>query len=130
MKNIRIICTSLALTTALTFTSCQSPAATGALAGAGAGALLASAVGGRHNRGGNLLLGAGIGAAAGAIIGHVIGHADDRGYYNGERLRYGRNLGRGQVESPYYPHSIIDTRGAPHGAVIRDPSTGRNFIKP
>jgi len=110
----------------LGMTGCESPAANGALAGAGAGALTGSLVGGRNST----LIGAGIGAAAGALIGHAIGQARDDGYYEGRQLPYGRLLGHGFVESPYYPHNVIDTRGIPHGAVVEDPSTGGRFIKP
>jgi len=118
--------TAIALLICMGFTSCESPAATGALAGAGAGALTGSLVGGRRAT----LLGAGIGAAAGALIGHAIGQSREDGSYEGRQLPYGRWLGQGMVESPYYPHNVIDTRGIPHGAVVEDPSTGGRFIKP
>ena len=130
MKRIQILSTSLVALTALSLTSCESPTATGALAGAGAGALTAAVFGGGRHQGQNMLIGAGAGAAVGALLGHVIGHADDRGYYQGRRLPYGRWIGRGYVESPYYPHTVVDTRGTPHGTVIEDPSTGRYFLKP
>lgn len=108
----------------LSFTACDSPAGLGAMAGAGAGAL----IGGTHGH--HALEGAGIGAAAGAILGHVIGRADDRGYYEGRRYPYGRLVGGGYVESPYYPNNLINTRGIPHGAIVEDPSTGGRFVKP
>jgi len=117
---------ALSLLTCTSFTGCESPAANGALAGAGAGALTGSLIGGPRAT----LLGAGIGAAAGALIGHSIGQARDDGYYEGRHLPYGRWLGHGMVESPYYPHNVIDTRGIPHGAVVEDPSTGGQFVKP
>jgi len=122
---IPVIASCLLLTFGIT--GCESPAATGALAGTGAGALTGAAFG--HN-GRAALLGAGIGAAAGALIGHAIGQSRDDGYYEGERLPYGRWLGHGMIESPYPPHNVIDTRGIPHGAVVEDPSTGGRFIKP
>ena len=117
---------SLCLLLSLGIAGCESPAATGALAGAGAGALTGSLVGGRRAT----LLGAGIGAATGAIIGHEIGEARQDGYYEGQRLPYGRWLGHGMVESPYPPHNVIDTRGIPRGEVVEDPTTGGRFIKP
>ena len=107
-------------------TGCESPAANGALAGAGAGALTGALIGGPRAA----ILGAGIGAATGALIGHAIGQARDDGYYEGHQLPYGRPLGHGLVESPYPPNNAIDTRGIPHGAVVEDPSTGGRFIKP
>ncbi len=117
---------ALCLLISTAFTGCESPAATGAVAGAGAGALTGALVGGPRTT----LLGAGIGAAAGALIGHSIGQARDDGYYQGNRLPYGRWLGHGMVQSPYYPYNVINTRGIPHGAVVEDPSTGGRFIKP
>jgi hypothetical protein len=118
--------TAVSLMLSMGFTGCESPAANGALAGAGAGALTGALIGGPRAA----FLGAGIGAATGAIIGHSIGQARDDGYYEGRRLPYGRPLGHGLVESPYYPHNAIDTRGIPHDAVVEDPSTGGQFIKP
>ena len=118
--------TAISLLVCTGITGCESPAANGALAGAGAGALTGALVGGPRAT----LLGAGIGAAAGALIGHAIGQSRDDGYYDGRQLPYGRWLGHGMVESPYPPHNVIDTRGIPHGAVVEDPSTGGRFIKP
>ncbi len=108
------------------FAGCESPAANGALAGAGAGAITGAVLGGPRAS----IIGAGIGAATGAIIGHAIGQARDDGYYDGQQLPYGQPLGHGLVESPYPPHNVIDTRGIPHGAVVQDPTTGGEFIKP
>jgi hypothetical protein len=120
--------TALSLALCTGFAGCESPTATGAVAGAGAGALTGAVFGGGPR---STLLGAGIGAAAGALIGHAVSESrDDNGYYDGRRLPYGRWLGHGMVESPYYPHNVIDTRGIPHGAVVEDPSTGGQFIKP
>ncbi|MGA3170036.1 MAG: YMGG-like glycine zipper-containing protein [Chthoniobacteraceae bacterium] len=118
--------TAVLLLFCMGLTGCESPAATGAVAGAGAGALTGAVFGGPRAA----LLGAGIGAAAGALIGHSIGQARDDGYYNGRRLPYGRWMGHGLVQSPYYPYNVINTHGIPHGAVVIDPSTGGRFIKP
>jgi len=129
MKHTRIFLTSLALAPVMALTSCDSgPTAKGAMAGAAGGALMGAALG--HGRPGNVLAGAALGAGTGALIGHLIGRADDRGYYEGEQLPYGRGLGRGLVESPYRPYNVIDTRGIPHGSVVEDPTTGGRFIKP
>jgi len=118
--------TALSLLVCTGITGCESPAANGALAGAGAGALTGALIGGPRAT----IIGAGIGAATGALIGHAIGQSRDDGYYDGRRLPYGRRLGHGLVESPYPPYNAIDTRGIPRGAVIQDPSTGGRFIKP
>lgn len=127
MKSVYLLLCPVLATTSL-FTSCESPTATGAVAGAGAGALIANAHG--YGRRG-IIHGAAVGAATGALIGHIIGHSDRRGYYDGRELPYGRLVGRrGYVESPYRPHNLIDVRGIPRGAVVEDPSTGRHFILP
>src|SRR5208282_4150969 len=103
IAGLLLICTAI--------TGCESPAANGALAGAGAGAL----TGGLISGGRGALIGAGIGAATGALIGHAIGQARDDGYYEGQQLPYGRRMGHGMVQSPYPPYNIIDTRGIPPG---------------
>ncbi|MFL6567610.1 MAG: hypothetical protein ACJ8LI_00465 [Chthoniobacterales bacterium] len=119
--------------------SCETNAGTGALVGAGAGALIGSAAGGGHHgyyhHGGSAegaLAGAAIGAAAGAIVGAAV-DADQRGYYEGHPGSYypmGHRVGAGLVESPYPPHVVVDVRGIPHGALVRDPQNGRPFRKP
>jgi hypothetical protein len=122
--------TALSLVLCTGFTGCESPTATGAVAGAGAGALTGAVFGGGPR---SALLGAGIGAAAGALIGHAVSESrndDGNYYYGGRRLPYGTRVGPGLVQSPYYPYNVIDTRGIPHGAVVEDPSTGGRFIKP
>lgn len=124
MKSTKFLFVSATAVTALSFSACDTPEGIGALAGAGAGSIL----GGTHGH--HAAEGALIGAGAGALLGHLLGHADDRGYYEGRRLPYGEPVGRGLVESPYYPHNVIDTYGIPHGAVVEDPSTGGRFIKP
>jgi hypothetical protein len=128
MKHIRIALISAALAPILALTSCESTTGTGALAGAAGGAALGALLG--HGKGRNIAAGAILGAGTGALIGHAIGHADDRGYYEGRRLPYGRYVGRGLCESPYYPHNVIDVRGIPPGAVVEDPTTGGRFIRP
>jgi len=128
MNHSRIALTSLCLLPVLAFTSCESPTGTGALAGAAGGAALGGLLGG--GRGRNIAAGAILGAGTGALVGHLVGHADDRGYYEGRRLPYGRSAGPGVAESPYPPYNLIDVRGIPHGAVVEDPTTGRYFIRP
>lgn len=128
MKHIRIVLTSIAIAPVLALTSCDTPEGNGALIGAGGGAALGALLG--NGRGNNIAAGALLGAGAGALAGHVFGRADDRGYYEGERLPYGTSRGNGIVRSPYRPYNLIDTRGIPHNSVIEDPTTGRRFIKP
>src|SRR5215210_1810695 len=120
---------------ALALNSCETAAGTGALVGAGTGALIGNAVGGGHHgyyrHGGNArgaLAGAAIGAGAGALIGAAI-DADERGYYNGHEAGYyplGQRVGQpGLVRSPYPPNALVDVRGIPRGALVRDPASGR-----
>ena len=127
MKRNHLFLTSLALTTSFAFTSCQTPEGAGAAIGAGTGAMIGGLATGQAKY---AAIGAASGAVAGALIGHAVGQADERGYYEGRQLQYGRPLGHGMVESPYRPYNVIDTRGIPHGAVVEDPTTGGRFIKP
>ncbi len=111
-------------------TSCDSPTGAGAGYGAAAGAIIGAAATG-HVRG------AAIGAAAGAATGALIGHAiqeDRAGQYGPEPqggYPYARWSGSpGLVVSPYPPNRLVDVSGIPHGALVRDPSTGGLFRKP
>ena len=117
---------ALAAIGALALNSCETATGTGALVGAGTGAVLAGG-GDRGDR----VAGAAIGAGVGALIGAAI-DADERGYYQGHpasHYPYGRRVGRGLVESPYTGR-VINVRGIPRGALVRDPDTGRPFRKP
>jgi hypothetical protein len=111
-------------------TSCDSPTGAGAAYGAGAGAIIGGAATG-HVRG--AALGAAAGAAAGALIGHAIQEDQAREYGPAPEGGYpwARRSGeRGLVVSPYPPHRLVDVRGIPHGALVRDPSTGGIFRRP
>ena len=52
-------------------------------------------------------------------------HAPPGGYPYAERTGT-----PGYVYSPYGNHNVIDVRGVPPGALVRDPSTGGIFRKP
>lgn len=113
--------------------SCETPAGQGAgfgaVTGAAAGALIGGAATG-HGRG--AAIGAGAGALAGALIGAAIAE-DQARYYHAppEGYPYGRRTeSPGYVYSPYAPHNVIDVRGVPPGALVRDPSTGGIFRRP
>lgn len=132
MKIHRLAIVAAAALGALALNSCETATGTGALVGAGTGALIAG--GGHHgyHHRGDTLAGAAIGAGVGALIGAAI-DADERGYYQGHPGDYypmGRRVGQGLVRSPYPPHAIVDVRGIPRGALVRDPNTGRPFRKP
>ena len=133
MKIHRLAVVAAAALGALALNSCETATGTGALIGAGTGALIGSG-GGYHHHGdaGGAIAGAAIGAGAGALIGAAI-DADQRGYYDGHEAGYypiGRRVGPGLVRSPYPPHAVVDVRGIPRGALVRDPSNGRPFRKP
>jgi hypothetical protein len=128
MKNSRIFVTSVVLAPIFAFTSCENPTATGALAGAAGGAALGGLLGG--GRGENIAAGAILGAGTGALAGHLIGRADERGYYKGQKLPYGRSVSSSVVESPYRPYNRINCAGIGRGAVVEDPTCGKYFIRP
>jgi Glycine zipper len=115
---------------AMALASCDTPTGAGAGYGAAAGAIIGGAATG-HVRG--AAIGAASGAAAGALIGHAIqedqaatyGPVPQGGYPWAERSGT-----PGLVVSPYYPHRLVDVRGIPRGALVRDPSTGGIFRRP
>jgi hypothetical protein len=128
-KKLFAVVTPLALL-ANFLTSCDTPTGQGAVAGAGAGAIIGGlASGGRRGA----LIGAAAGAATGALIGHAI--QEDRAREYGPVPEGGYPLARwsgrpGLVVSPFPPHNLVDVRGIPPGALVRDPSTGGIFRKP
>lgn len=137
MKRLAVV--AVAAVGALTLNSCETATGTGALVGAGTGALIGSSVSGHHGYyghhgdAGGALAGAAIGAGAGALIGAAI-DADRRGYYEGHEAGYypyGRRTGTyGLLRSPYPPNALVDVRGIPRGALVRDPATGQPFRRP
>lgn len=116
---------------ALLLISCDTPTGQGAVAGAGAGAILGNLASHGGSRG--TLIGAAAGAATGALIGRAI--QEDRARSYGPPPEGGYPYARwsgspGLVISPYPPHRLVDVRGIPHGALVRDTSTGGVFRKP
>lgn len=116
---------------ALLLSSCDTPTGQGAVAGAGAGAIIGNLASGGGTR--STLIGAAAGAATGALIGHAIQEERAREY--GPPPQGGYPVARwsgqpGLVISPYPPHRLVDVRGIPRGAMVRDPSVNRIFIKP
>jgi hypothetical protein len=110
--------------------SCDTYAGQGAGYGAATGAIIGGATTGRVR---GAAVGAAIGAASGAIIGAAISEEEARRY--GPPPPSGYPVARwsgtpGLVISPYPPHNLVDVRGIPHGASVRDPSTGGIFIRP
>jgi hypothetical protein len=111
-------------------TSCDQPTGAGAAYGAAAGAVIGAAATG-HVRG--AAIGAAAGAATGALIGHAIqeDQADRYGPPPAGGYPYARWSGTpGLVISPFPPHRLVDVRGIPRGALVRDPSSGGIFRRP
>src|SRR5438132_4623970 len=110
--------------------SCETPTGQGAGYGAAAGAIIGGAATGRVR---GAAIGAGIGAATGALIGAAIEEDEARQYGPAPEggYPYARWSGTpGLVISPYPPHRLVDVRGIPRGALVRDPSTGGIFRRP
>ncbi|HEY2614769.1 MAG TPA: glycine zipper domain-containing protein [Chthoniobacterales bacterium] len=128
-KNSFLLVSTLAVG-AFALSSCDTPTGQGAGFGAATGAIIGAAATGNVR---GAAAGAAIGAASGALIGAAV-EADERGYYEGHPMGYypyGRRVGRpGLLESPYPPHALVDVRGIPHGALVRDPESGRIFRRP
>ena len=126
MKKFSSITVAAVALAALALNSCDTPTGQGAGIGAAPGALIGAAATGN-------VRGAAIGAGSGALIGAAV-EADERGYYEGHEVSYypyGRRTDTpGFLRSPYPPNSIVNTRGIPRGALVRDPSSGRVFRKP
>ncbi len=129
MKKFSTVAVAATALAALALSSCDTPTGQGAGIGAATGALVGAAATGNVR---GAAIGAGIGAGTGALVGAAV-EADERGYYEGHETSYypyGRRSGNGLVRSPYPPNALVDTRGIPRGALVRDPSTGRVFRKP
>jgi hypothetical protein len=130
MKKINSVVAAAAAAGALALGSCETPTGQGAATGAVIGALVGGA---GHHGADAALAGAAIGAATGALIGAAI-EADERGYYEGHEADYypyGRRTDTpGILRSPYPPNVLVDVRGIPRGALVRDPESGRPFRRP
>ena len=130
MKNVSLAGMSLVALAAMNLNSCDTPTGQGAGYGAAAGAIIGGAATGRVQ---GAVIGAGIGAATGALIGAAVEEDQARRY--GPVPEGGYPWARwsgtpGLVISPYPPHRLVDVRGIPRGALVRDPSTGGIFRRP
>jgi hypothetical protein len=115
----------------LSLSSCETPTGQGAGYGAAGGAIIGGIAGGNVR---SAAIGAAAGAATGALIGAVVQNSDRDRYYR-EAPPGGYPYARptdepGIVRSPYYPHSLVDVRDAPPGALVIDPSSGKPFVRP
>jgi hypothetical protein len=129
MKKYLLPAASAAILGALALSSCDTYTGQGAGIGAASGALIGAGATGTAR---GAALGAGAGLLAGALVGSAI-DASQEGNYHAPPGGYpfARPTGTpGYVYSPYGDHNVIDVRGVPHGALVRDPSTGGVFRKP
>ncbi|HXA09657.1 MAG TPA: glycine zipper domain-containing protein [Chthoniobacterales bacterium] len=133
MKKYFLPAVSAAILLATGLSSCETPAGQGAgfgaFSGAATGALIGAAASGT---GEGAAIGAGAGALAGALLGAAVAE-DQARYYHAppDGYPYARPTATaGYVYSPYAPHNVIDVRGVPQGALVRDPSTNGIFRRP
>jgi osmotically inducible lipoprotein OsmB len=132
MKKYFIPAVSAAVLLGLGLSSCETPAGQGAGFGAVTGAAAGALIGGAAAGGRGAAIGAGAGALAGALTGAAIAE-DQARYYHAPPggYPYARSTGTpGYLYSPFGPHTVIDVRGVPPGALVRDPSTGGVFRRP
>jgi hypothetical protein len=111
--------------------ACDTPVGQGVGYGAAGGAIIGGLAGGTVQ---SAAIGSAAGAATGALIGAIVQDSYRNQYYRDAPpggYPYGRFTGEpGIVRSPYYPHSLIDVRNIPPGALVIDPSTGQPFVRP
>jgi hypothetical protein len=127
-KHFMTAAASAAVLTTLALNSCDTPTGQGAGIGAASGALIgAGAAGGR-----GAAIGAGAGLLAGALVGAAIESDQERNYHAPPGgYPYARpSETPGYVYSPYGNHNLIYVRDIPHGAKVRDTSTGGIFLNP
>ena len=133
MKKYFLPATAAAILVSLGVTSCQTyPPGQATGLGAGIGAVSGALIGGGAAGGRGAAIGAGAGLLAGALVGAAIDadaarnyHAPPGGYPYAQPTQT-----PGYVISPYGRHNMIDVRGVPQGAMVRDPSTGGIFRNP
>lgn len=129
MKMKSFAAVAVAALGAMALNSCETATGTGALVGAGTGALIAGGGHHGHHSRGDTIAGAAIGAGVGALIGAAI-DAENATAYGEPRsdYPYGRRVGRGLVQSPYPPNQVYDLRGVPRGALVDD-RVGRGYFR-
>jgi hypothetical protein len=128
-KHSLLALTALGLS-ALALNSCDTYAGQGAGWGAATGAVVGAAATGSVR---GAATGAAIGAGTGALIGAAVSEE--------EAARYGPPPAHGYVVAQWAPSrrgfvrspcsgAIVDVRGIPRGALVRDPSGGCIFRRP
>ncbi len=129
MKQYLLPAATAAILTTLALSSCDTPTGQGAGIGAATGAVIGAAATGDARA---AAIGAGAGALAGALVGAAV-EEDQARYYHAPPGGYPvaePSDTAGYVYSPYGNHALIDVRGIPRGARVKDPSTGGIFIRP
>src|SRR5262245_5182925 len=132
MKKYFVPATAAAVLVSLGLSSCETYPGYATGAGAALGAASGALIGGGAAGGRGAAIGAGAGLLAGALVGAAIDSENARNYHappGGYPIA--RHAGTpGYVFSPYGNHNLIDVRGVPSGALVRDPSTGGVFRNP
>ena len=109
--------------------------------GAGYGTLGGAAIGGAVGGWQGAAIGAGAGALTGALVGNAVERDEERKAKAqqmppppppGAAVPYGIRTDRpGLVRSPWNPNGpLVDVTGFAPGSVVKDPTTGRNFLVP
>src|SRR5215470_3744521 len=131
-KPLKTLAAAIIAVSALTLNSCGTPVGDGVAYGAGAGAI----IGGLTGSGTNAAIGAAAGAAAGGLVGAAVAENQSAYYRQGYREPWSSypvataTARPHYVISPYSPYYEIYVKGVPHGALVRDPSCNRLFIRP
>jgi hypothetical protein len=130
MKKTTIAVLGAVSLSALALNSCDTYAGQGAGWGAATGAVVGAAATGNVR---GAATGAAIGAGTGALIGAAVSEE--------EAARYGPPPPHGYIVAEWAPRrrgfvrspcsgALVDVRGIPHGALVRDPSGGCIFRRP
>jgi hypothetical protein len=132
MKKYFVPAASAAVLLSLGLSSCETYPGYATAQGAGIGAVSGALIGGGAAGGRGAAIGAGAGLLAGALVGAAIDSENARNYHAPPGgYPYARSTGTpGYVYSPYGSHHVIDVRGVPQGAMVRDPSTNGIFLNP
>lgn len=111
--------------------------------GAGYGTLGGAAIGGAVGGWQGAAIGAGAGALTGALVGNAVEQSEERKARAqqpppppppppGAAIPLGLRTDRpGLVKSPWNPNGpLVDVTGFAPGSVVKDPTTGKNFLVP
>ncbi len=131
-KSLNTLAAAVLAAAALSLNSCGTPVGDGVAYGAGAGAI----IGGLTGSGQNAAIGAAAGAVAGGLVGAAVAENQGAYYRQGYTQPWSSypiataTSRSSYVISPYAPYHQIYVKGVPHGALVRDPSCNRLFVRP